>query len=143
MLKNISPLISPDLLKVLAQMGHGDEIIFADAHFPAHSMGPQVLRADGVSVSDLLAAVIPLFELDSYAPPLVMMAAVEGDSLDPQVELRYLQALAGADAWQPLPPVQRIDRFAFYERAQRAFAIVVTGECAKYGNILLKKGVTQ
>ncbi len=143
MLKNISPLISPDLLKVLAQMGHGDEIIFADAHFPAHSMGPQVLRADGVSVSDLLAAVIPLFELDSYAPPLVMMAAVEGDSLDPQVELRYLQALAGTDARQPLPPVQRIDRFAFYERAQRAFAIVVTGECAKYGNILLKKGVTQ
>ncbi|KAB7670223.1 L-fucose mutarotase [Plesiomonas shigelloides] len=143
MLKNISPLISPDLLKVLAQMGHGDEIIFADAHFPAHSMGPQVLRADGVSVSDLLAAVIPLFELDSYAPPLVMMAAVEGDSLDPQVELRYLQALAGADARQPLPPVQRIDRFAFYERAQRVFAIVVTGECAKYGNILLKKGVTQ
>lgn len=143
MLKNISPLISPDLLKVLAQMGHGDEIIFADAHFPAHRMGPQVLRADGVSVSDLLAAVIPLFELDSYAPPLVMMAAVEGDSLDPQVELRYLQALAGADARQPLPPVQRIDRFAFYERAQRAFAIVVTGECAKYGNILLKKGVTQ
>lgn len=143
MLKNISPLISPDLLKVLAQMGHGDEIIFADAHFPAHSMGPEVLRADGVSVSDLLAAVIPLFELDSYAPPLVMMAAVEGDSLDPQVELRYLQALAGADAQQPLPPVQRIDRFAFYERAQRAFAIVVTGECAKYGNILLKKGVTQ
>lgn len=143
MLKNISPLISPDLLKVLAQMGHGDEIIFADAHFPAHSMGPQVLRADGVSVSDLLAAVIPLFELDSYAPPLVMMAAVEGDSLDPQVELRYLQALAGADARQPLPLVQRIDRFAFYERAQRAFAIVVTGECAKYGNILLKKGVTQ
>ena len=69
MLKNISPLISPDLLKVLAQMGHGDEIIFADAHFPAHSMGPQVLRADGVSVSDLLGAVIPLFELDSYAPP--------------------------------------------------------------------------
>lgn len=143
MLKNISPLISPDLLKVLAQMGHGDEIIFADAHFPAHSMGPQVLRADGVSVSDLLAAVIPLFELDSYAPPLVMMAAVEGDSLDPQVELRYLQALAGADARQPLPSVQRIDRFAFYERAQRAFAIVVTGVCAKYGNILLKKGVTQ
>lgn len=143
MLKNISPLISPDLLKVLAQMGHGDEIIFADAHFPAHSMGPHVLRADGVSVSDLLAAVIPLFELDSYAPPLVMMAAVEGDSLDPLVELRYLQALAGADARQSLPPVQRIDRFAFYERAQRAFAIVVTGECAKYGNILLKKGVTQ
>lgn len=94
MLKTISPLISPDLLKVLAEMGHGDEIIFSDAHFPAHSMGPQVIRADGLLVSDLLQAIIPLFELDSYAPPLVMMAAVEGDALDPDVEARYRQALS-------------------------------------------------
>ena len=89
MLKTISPLISPELLKVLAEMGHGDEIIFSDAHFPAHSMGPQVIRADGLRVSDLLQAIIPLFELDSYAPPVVMMAAVEGDALDPTVEQRY------------------------------------------------------
>ena len=132
MLKTISPLISPELLKVLAEMGHGDEIIFSDAHFPAHSMGPQVIRADGLLVSDLLQAIIPLFELDSYAPPLVMMAAVEGDTLDPEVE--RLQA--------PCPDIIRINRFAFYERAQKAFAIVITGERAKYGNILLKKGVT-
>ncbi|WP_200583909.1 L-fucose mutarotase [Klebsiella variicola] len=135
MLKTISPLISPELLKVLAEMGHGDEIIFSDAHFPAHSMGPQVIRADGLRVSDLLQAIIPLFELDSYAPPLVMMAAVEGDALDPTVEQRYRQALSAQ------APV-RIDRFAFYDRAQKAFAIVITGERAKYGNILLKKGVT-
>lgn len=139
MLKTISPFLSPQLLKVLAEMGHGDEIIFSDAHFPAHSLGPQVLRADGISVSDLLAATIPLFELDSYAPPLVMMAAVEGDTLDPAVEARYRQALS---AEQPCPAVTRIDRFAFYERARHAFAIVITGERAKYGNILLKKGVT-
>ena len=139
MLKTISPLISPDLLKVLAQMGHGDEIIFSDAHFPAHSMGPQVMRADGLMVGDLLRAIIPLFELDSYAPPLVMMAAVEGDSLDPEVEHRYRDALSQQG---PCPAISRIDRFAFYERAQKSFAIVVTGECAKYGNILLKKGVT-
>ena len=94
MLKTISPLISPELLKVLAEMGHGDEIIFSDAHFPAHSMGPQVIRADGLKVSDLLRAIIPLFELDGYAPPLVMMAAVEGDSLDPTVEARYRDALS-------------------------------------------------
>ena len=94
MLKNISSLISPQLLKTLAEMGHGDEIIFSDAHFPAHSMGPKVIRADGLRVSDLLAAIIPLFELDSYAPPLVMMAAVEGDTLDASVEQRYLQALS-------------------------------------------------
>lgn len=140
MLKNISPLISPQLLKTLAEMGHGDEIIFSDAHFPAHSMGPKVIRADGLRVSDLLAAIIPLFELDSYAPPLVMMAAVEGDTLDASVEQRYLQALSSPD--RHALSVTRIDRFAFYERAQKAFAIVITGETAKYGNILLKKGVT-
>ncbi|TBL74458.1 L-fucose mutarotase [Obesumbacterium proteus] len=140
MLKNISPLISPQLLKTLAEMGHGDEIIFSDAHFPAHSMGPKVIRADGLRVSDLLAAIIPLFELDSYAPPLVMMAAVEGDTLDASVEQRYLQALSSPDRHDL--SVTRIDRFAFYERAQKAFAIVITGETAKYGNILLKKGVT-
>ncbi|MGL5498691.1 MAG: L-fucose mutarotase [Aeromonas sobria] len=139
MLKGISPLISPELLKVLAQMGHGDEIILADAHFPAHSMGPQVIRMDGLGVDHLLKAMAPLFELDSYAPPLVMMAAVAGDELDPGVELRYLAALADARVGLQ---VERIDRFAFYERASKAFAIVVTGECAKYGNILLKKGVT-
>ena len=139
MLKTISPLISPDLLKVLAEMGHGDEIIFSDAHFPAHSMGPQVIRADGLQVDALLEAIIPLFELDSYAPPLVMMAPVEGDSLDPSVEERYRDALALPASG---PGITRIDRYAFYERAQKAFAVVITGERAKYGNILLKKGVT-
>ncbi|AHG21505.1 hypothetical protein Z042_19225 [Chania multitudinisentens RB-25] len=141
MLKNISPLISPQLLKTLAEMGHGDEIVFSDAHFPAHSLGPQVIRADGLPVSDLLAAIIPLFELDSYAPPLVMMAPVVGDTLDPAVEQRYLQALFGATPSTP-HGIERIDRFAFYARAQHAFAIVITGETAKYGNIILKKGVT-
>ncbi len=143
MLKTISPLLSPQLLKTLAEMGHGDEIIFSDAHFPAHAIGkdggPLVIHADGLSVSALLAATIPLFELDSYAPPLVMMAAVAGDTLDASVEKRYLHALLGS---QEALPVERIDRFAFYQRAQQAYAIVITGETAKYGNILLKKGVT-
>ena len=139
MLKNISPLISPQLLKALAEMGHGDEIIFADAHFPAHSLGPEVIRADGIKVDALLAAIIPLFELDSYAEPLVMMAPVAGDTLDESVERRYLDALFSGKGGQGMT---RIDRFAFYERARKAFAIVITGETAKYGNILLKKGVT-
>ena len=139
MLKTISPLLSPQLLKVLAEMGHGDEIIFSDAHFPASSLGPQVIRADGLTVDALLAALIPLFELDSYAPALVMMAPVEGDTLDERVEARYLQALF-ADG-EPSQSVVRIDRHAFYARAKSAFAIVITGETAKYGNILLKKGV--
>lgn len=139
MLKGISPAVSPELLKVLSEMGHGDEIILADAHFPGHSFNERVLRADGVGVDVLLRGIIPLFELDSYAQPLIMMAAVDGDELDPRVELRYREALfRGA----PGPAITRIDRFAFYDRTRMAFAVVMTGEVAKYGNIILKKGVT-
>jgi L-fucose mutarotase len=140
MLKGISPYLSPDLLKTLAEMGHGDEIILADAHFPGHTFCRRVLRADGVTVSTLLDAIIPVFELDSYAPPLVMMQVVEGDALDPQVEVDYLQAIRRHDPKAPAP--ERIDRFAFYDRAKEAYAVLMTGEARKYGNILLKKGVT-
>ncbi len=141
MLKTISPLLSPDLLAVLCRMGHGDEIVLADAHFPGETCNPRVLRADGLGVAALLDAVLPLFELDSYvADPLVMMAPVEGDALDPAVEAAYLVPVRRhAPA---APPIARIERFAFYERAKRAFAVVMTGETAKYGNIILKKGVT-
>lgn len=140
MLKGIHPAISPELLKILAEMGHGDEIILADAHFPGHTMNRTVLRADGLGVSALLDAILPLFELDSYADPLIMMAAVEGDQLDPKVEKSYMAAVK-RHVPAAKPPV-RIDRFAFYDRAKAAFAVVMTGETAKYGNILLKKGVT-
>ncbi len=140
MLKNIAACISPDLLKILAEMGHGDEIVLADAHFPAHSMNARVVRADGVLITKLLAGILPLFELDSYADPLVMMAAVKGDKLDPQLEIRYMEVVRQFVP-NARPPVQ-IDRQAFYERVQKSFAVVVTGETGKYGNILLKKGVT-
>lgn len=141
MLKGISPLISPELLSSLARMGHGDEIILADAHFPAESFNKNVIRADGLRIPDLLDAILPLLELDAYVPtPLFMMAAVEGDSLDPTVESSYRAAIEKhvPDA----PATARIDRFAFYDRAEDAFAVVMTGETAKYGNIILKKGVT-
>ena len=139
MLKGISPLVSPDLLKALAEMGHGDEIVFSDAHFPAHFFGRDgavVLRADGVPADRLLAAVAPLFELDAYATPVVMMDAVPGDSLDPDVERAYRAALGYEGE------VERMERYAFYERAKKAYAIVLTGETRKYGNVILKKGVT-
>ncbi len=136
MLKGISPVISPDLLKTLAEMGHGDEIVISDAHFPAHRFNPRVLRADGVDAARLLEGVAPLFELDSYAAPVVMMAPVPGDELDPAVERKYRAALGYGG------PIERLERFAFYERSRSAFAVVVSGETAKYGNILLKKGVT-
>jgi L-fucose mutarotase len=140
MLKGISPCISPDLLKVLAEMGHGDEIVLADAHFPGHSLGERVLRADGLSVTTLLDGILPLFELDTYAEPLVMMDAVAGDELDPAVEAQYLEVVRRHDPGAK--PPARIDRFAFYERARSAFVVVMTGEIRKYGNLLLKKGVT-
>ena len=141
MLKGVSPLISPELLAVLCRMGHGEEIILADAHFPGESFNSRVLRADGLRIPDLLEAILPLFELDAYVPhPVVMMAAVEGDSLDPSVEASYLVPIRKHAPGTP--PVERIDRYAFYDRARSAFAVVMTGELAKYGNILLKKGVT-
>jgi len=140
MLKGIHPAIGPELLKVLAEMGHGDEIVLADAHFPGHSFNDRVLRADGVEITTLLDGILPLFELDSYDDPLVMMQAVEGDSLDPSVESSYRDEIQKhvSDA----PEVIRIGRFEFYDRAEKAAAVVMTGETAKYGNIILKKGVT-
>jgi len=136
MLKGISPLVSPELLKTLAEMGHGDEIVLSDAHFPAHTFNSKVIRMDGIAADALLAAIIPLFELDAYATPVVMMDAVPGDTLDPAVEAAYRKAL-GYDG-----EIAREERFAFYERAKKAFAVVVTGETRKYGNVIIKKGVT-
>lgn len=139
MLKGISPVVSPELLKILDEMGHGDEIVFSDAHFPAHYFGRDgavVLRADGLGCDKLLAGLIPLFELDSYSTPVVMMEAVKGDMLDPEVEKKYRKALGYEGT------IERMERYAFYERAKKAYAIVLTGETAKYGNIILKKGVT-
>ncbi len=140
MLKGINPSVGPELLKILAEMGHGDEIILADAHFPGYSFNGRVQRADGLGVSTLLDGILPLFELDTYADPLVMMQAVKGDLLDPAVEELYMEVIR-RHAPGTRPPV-RIDRAAFYERAHSAFAVVMSGETRKYGNILLKKGVT-
>jgi L-fucose mutarotase len=141
MLIGISPLLSPELLAVLCCMGHGDEIVLADAHFPGETFGRRVLRADGLRIPDLLDGILPLFALDSYVDhPLIMMAAVEGDQLDPIVEASYQQVID--KHWPDTPPIERIGRFDFYDRAKQAIAIVMTGEIAKYGNIILKKGVT-
>ncbi len=141
MLIGISPLISPELLAVLHRMGHGDEIVLADAHFPGETCGQRVLRADGLKIPDLLDAILPLFALDTYVDsPLIMMCAVAGDQLDPAVEACYRQAID--KHWPNTPPIQRIDRFDFYDRAKQAFAVLMTGETVKYGNIILKKGVT-
>ena len=141
MLIGISPLISPDLLAALYRMGHGDEIVLADAHFPGETCGKRVLRADGIKIPNLLDAILPLFALDTYVEsPLIMMSAVSGDQLDPAVETSYRQAVDRY--WPNTPPILRIDRYDFYDRAKQAFAVLMTGETVKYGNIILKKGVT-
>jgi L-fucose mutarotase len=141
MLKGISPLLSPDLLATLDRMGHGDEIVLADAHFPGESLGPRVIRADGLMIADLLDAILPLFELDGYVKaPAFMMAPVRGDRADPKVEAAYHRVLdrhAGRGT-----RIAKVERFAFYRQAKRAFAVVMTGDTAKYGNLILKKGVT-
>ena len=138
MLKGIDPVLSPDLLKTLCEMGHGDEIVFTDAHFPAASVaragGTVYLRADGVDIPRLLKGLAPLFDLDKYAPPVVMMAAVEGDTLDPKTEANIRLALGYQGT------VERIAREAFYDRAKLAYAIVATSDVAQYGNVILKKG---
>lgn len=139
MLKGISPLLSPDLLALLARMGHGDEVVLADAHFPGEALAQRILRADGLRIAALLDAVLPLFELDQYSDPLSMMAPVPGDTLDLEVERSYLVAIRRHAPNAPTPV--RLERFAFYDRARAAFGVLVTGELAKYGNIILKKGV--
>jgi len=141
MLKGISPFLSPELLSTLCRMGHGDEIIIADAHFPGESCNERIIRADGIRIANLLDAILPLLELDSYVDsPLVMMKAEPGDTLDPEVEKTYRAVI---DSRAPdTSAISRIGRFDFYERAKKAFAVVMTGETAKYGNIILKKGVT-
>ena len=135
MLKGISPVISPVLLKTLAEMGHGDEIVIADAHFPGRSCNSEVIRADGISAAALLGGIAALFDLDTYETPVIMMAPVLGDTLDPEVEARYRKALDGYAG-----PIERLERSAFYSRAKSAFAVVQSGETAQYGNVILKKG---
>jgi L-fucose mutarotase len=141
MLKGISPLFSPELLATLYRMGHGDEIVLADAHFPGHGVHDFVIRADGLRIADLLDAILPLFALDSYVDhPVVMMATLPQDTMDTAVTADYRAAI---DAHAPdTPPIEYIDRFAFYDRAKQAFAVVMTGEIRKYANVILKKGVS-
>lgn len=139
MLKGISPLISPELLKVLCEMGHGDEIVLADANFPAESMGQRVVRADGIGAAELLRAILPLFPLDQYDESnFVLMSVVPGDPTVPVIWDEYRATLT---AYEPDAKIQTIDRFAYYERAKKAYCIVATDESAQYANILLKKGV--
>jgi L-fucose mutarotase len=140
MLIGIDPCISPELLTALFRMGHGDELVLADAFFPGDSFNARVIRADGIRIPELLDGIFSLMNPDTYVDaPLVMMQPVPGDELDASVEAAYR---ARVDKhWPKTPAIARMERFAFYERAKKAYAVVMTGETVKYGNIILKKGV--
>jgi len=140
MLIGISPVISPDLLDALFRMGHGDEIVLADSFFPGDSCNSRVIRADGIRIPALLDGILALTNLDyAVKHPVAMMAAGAGDTLDPEVEKSYRKVID--KHWPGTPPVELVERFAFYERTKKAYAVVMTGETVKYGNIILKKGV--
>lgn len=142
MLKNIPSILSPGLLKVLMEMGHGDEIVLADGNFPAESVGANtiVIRADGHGVPELLDAILTLMPLDTYSEkPVALMEVTPGDPVVPTIWDKYRAILQRHEPSNC--DIEMTERFAFYERAKKAYAIVATGETAIYANILFKKGV--
>lgn len=138
MLKNIPKIVSPALLKVLCEMGHGDEIVIADGNFPSETNGQRVVRADGIGGEEMLDAVLSLIPLDTYATEnLLLMQTVEGDPT-PEIWDKYF---AIAKKHDDNLRAGNLERFAFYERAKKAYAVIATGEGAIYANVIIKKGV--
>ncbi|NLG24265.1 MAG: L-fucose mutarotase [Clostridiales bacterium] len=139
MLKGISPVISPELIKILMEMGHGDELVIGDGNFPAASCARRLVRLDGHGVPEVLDAILHLFPLDTYvAAPVALMRVTPGDDVVPVIWDEYkaiIRARSGPAA------IEEVERFAFYDRAKEAYAIVATGERALYANIIIKKGV--
>lgn len=140
MLNGIPSIISPELLKILMEMGHGDELVIADGNFPAVSIAQRLVRSDGNMVPELLEAVLRFFPLDPYVEaPVALMQVVPGDTYKPTIWDTYKKII------QKFPnqnsAIENVERFAFYERAKKAFAVVATSETSLYANIILKKGV--
>ncbi|MGM9538495.1 MAG: RbsD/FucU family protein [Candidatus Onthomonas sp.] len=143
MLKGIPKILSPELLKVLCEMGHGDRIVLADGNFPAQSVGRQavVIRMDGHGVPELLEAVLQLMPLDTHVPqPVTLMAVSPGDDAQTPIWDTYRTLLDRYDS-RGGEAITEAERFDFYEQARTAYAIVATGESALYANIMLQKGV--
>ena len=141
MLKNIPKIVSPELIKTLCAMGHGDEIVIADGNFPAETFGKRVIRADGISGTAMLDAVLSLIPFDTYSDPnFILMRLMECDEgkINPEIWKEYEEI---AEKHDKNVKIGNIDRFAFYERAKTAYAVIATGEEAVYANIILKKGV--
>lgn len=143
MLKNIPPILSPELLKVLCEMGHGDRLVIGDGNFPAESMGRDavVIRMDGHNVPELLDAILQVFPLDTYVDkPVGLMEVVKGDTVETPIWDTYEELVAKYDD-RGGSAIGHMERFAFYEESRKAYAIIATSEKALYANILLQKGV--
>ena len=140
MLKGLDPLLGPDLLHILAAMGHGDELVIADANFPAASIARRLVRLDGVDAPRALRAVLSVLPVDTFTPTPAAVMAVVGDPGAVPPPVRDFQPIVDAAAGRPVR-FEVLERFAFYERARAAFAVVATGEPRPYGNILVVKGV--
>ena len=141
MLKNIPKILSPELVKTLMEMGHGDEIVLGDGNFPAETCGRRVVRCDGLPVPALLDAILQLFPLDTYVDaPVMLMETAADDAFVPAIWETYKQSV---EQYAPGTKIAEIERFAFYERAKAAYCVVATGEEAIYANIILKKGVVR
>lgn len=139
MLKNIPSILSPELLKILMEMGHSDEIVISDGNFPAASMAQRLVRLDGHGVPEVLEAILSLFPLDVYVDaPVALMEVVKGDSYVPTIWDTYTSIIREKEGDKK---IENMERFAFYERAKKAYAVIATGETALYANIILKKGV--
>jgi L-fucose mutarotase len=137
MLKGIPNLLSPELLKILMEMGHSDEIVIADGNFPSASMAQRLVRLDGLDAPEVLKAILQLFPLDTYDKPVALMAKVPGDTVETPIWDTYKEIIAPYTNQE----VAQIERFAFYERAKKAYAVIATSEKALYANVILKKGV--
>lgn len=141
MLKGISPVVSPELIKTLMEMGHGDEICIGDGNFPAASMAKRLVRLDGHGVTEVLDAILSLMPLDRYVEsPVALMQVTPGDDVVPVIWDEYQKVI---NAREGGASIVRMERFAFYERAKCCYAVVATGERALYANIIIKKGVVK
>ncbi|MEN8153083.1 MAG: RbsD/FucU domain-containing protein [Acidobacteriota bacterium] len=142
MLKSIPNILSPDLLKILMEMGHGDELVIADGNFPSASIAKRLVRLDGHGVPPLLEAILKLFPLDTYVKsPVALMKTVEGDEEEPAIWSDFERIIRNSG--EPFRGFEYIERFDFYEKAKEAYAVVATGEQARYANIIVKKGVVK
>lgn len=140
MLKNIPSVISPELMYVLMEMGHGDEIVLADGNFPSASVAQTLVRCDGHGVPEILEAVLKFFPLDIYVEkPVALMSVVPGDDTKPTIWENYRKIIKASG--EKFSDFEFVERFAFYERAKNAYAVVATSEKALYANIVLKKGI--